>query len=137
MKGESILRPGMTSCPLRSQMFRGAWSRPRPDAGNCTWKPSHGEVEFRCNQQERSRCRATSRVLRRGCSLRKSLCTGARRRWRTPSGSYADRITDCAECLRLMAQRKAVLTRETVQETGDRKSTRLNSSHDQISYAVF
>jgi len=30
-----------------------------------------------------------------------------------------DRITDCAECLRLMARRKAVLTRKTVQETGN------------------
>src|SRR5260370_37093446 len=119
MRGESILRPGMTSWPLRSQMFRGAWSRPRPDAGNCTWKPSHGEVEFRCNQQERSKCRATSRVLRRDCSLRKSLCTGARRRWRTASASYVGRITDCAECLRWTPQRKSVLTRKEVQETGN------------------
>src|SRR3989440_6220869 len=32
---------------------------------------------------------------------------------------------------------KPCLGRRTRQESGDRKSTRLNSSHDQISYAVF
>src|SRR3989440_12641749 len=37
----------------------------------------------------------------------------------------------------VVAIRRACTALNTFQLTGDRKSTRLNSSHDQISYAVF
>src|SRR2546421_11269892 len=37
----------------------------------------------------------------------------------------------------VVAIRRACTVLNTFQLTGDRKSTRLNSSHDQISYAVF
>jgi len=47
---------------------------------------------------DRSRCSATWRGLRHAFSQQKSLCTGARRPWRTSSGCSAGRITVCAAC---------------------------------------
>src|SRR6266403_361661 len=107
MKVESTLRPGMISYLLRSRVFRGVWSRSRLGAGNCNWTPSHGGVEFPCNRRERSKSLATWQGLRRGYSPQQSLCTGTRRRWRTSSGSSADRITVCAACSRWMPRRRA------------------------------
>jgi len=73
-EGRINFKAGDDKLPFAFTNVSGSVEQTSPDAGNCAWKPSHGEVEFRCNQQERSKCRATSRVLRRGCSPRKSLC---------------------------------------------------------------
>src|SRR5688572_31542585 len=52
-------------------------------------------------------------------------------------GSKAERRDRVAELFRLVGLDPAHLDRYPHEFSGDRKSTRLNSSHSQISYAVF
>src|SRR2546430_7310634 len=51
-----------------------------------------------------------------------------------PERAQVDRVERLAECEHLFDERAQVVADEI---RGDRKSTRLNSSHSQISYAVF
>src|SRR2546430_13125415 len=52
-------------------------------------------------------------------------------------GLFHPRMNDCAELRHFYKSRFGNTVRRNVSANRDRKSTRLNSSHSQISYAVF
>src|SRR5438309_4324599 len=85
---------------------------------------------FRSCQQPWTWQRTCDRMIASRDSLKKDVA-GIRSLGLTGSGSseYA------AECVRLPLQNELGIHTESI--SGDRKSTRLNSSHSSISYAVF
>src|SRR5688572_31424050 len=66
------------------------------------------------------------------CVVRAELDLGSRRKWFALASNGVER--DGARRIAVTDQDRAALLRPRVE---DRKSTRLNSSHSQISYAVF
>src|SRR5688572_32061661 len=63
--------------------------------------------------------------------------TGGKRRNRAVPGLWFERRAAALAIVPAEAHCLGTLTRITYEPGGDRKSTRLNSSHSQISYAVF
>src|SRR5687768_17946807 len=72
-----------------------------------------------------TRVRQVHRILRLGLARRRTQSQGAKSQRRRPTRNRA------------AAQRRQTVVRDAPPHGPDRKSTRLNSSHGYISYAVF